>query len=225
MSIEGIYICKKGGMPMEAREEASLITKRGIDGDRYCSLTGTYSVLQTKEGVREPARQLTIISADDVEGKLLGEQVVEMGNLRRNLVVRGLAAPLRDAIGHVVQIGSTTRVLAHRLTVPCMYNERLNKCPKLMETLWYDAGISCEVLEGGTIRVGDAISILFDETRPTYPVSEAYLTPPSKRTAQMVKDGLQGKREMKERLLKIDPEGVQRADESYAQVDLKFWPK
>jgi hypothetical protein len=30
---------------------------------------------------------------------------------------------------------------------------------------------------------------------------------------------------MKERLLKIDPEGVQRADESYAQVDLKFWPK
>lgn len=207
---------------MEAREEALLIEGKGIAGDRYCSLQGTYSVLQTKEGAREPARQLTIISADDVEGTLAENQQVELGNLRRNIVVRGIS-PLRDAIGHVVKIGDT-KILAHRLTVPCMYNERLNKCPKLMETLWCDAGISCEILEGGTIRVGDAIAIL-DETRETYPVSEAYLTPPSKRTAQMVKDSLEEKREMQERLLKIDPEGVKRADDSYGQVDLRFWPK
>ena len=207
---------------MEAREEAFLIEGKGIEGDRYCSLKGTYSVLQTQEGIREPARQLTIISADDVEGMLADDQKVELGNLRRNLVIRGIS-PLRDAISHIIQIGDT-KLLAHRLTVPCMYNERLNKCPKLMETLWHDAGISCEVLEGGTIRLGDSILIL-DETRETYPVSEAYLTPPSKRTAQMVKENLEEKREMQERLLRIDPEGVKRADDSYGQVDLKFWPR
>lgn len=208
---------------MEARNEASLLTGRGIEGDRYCSLTGTYSVFQTEEGVREPGRQLTIISADEVEEKL-GIGKVQMGDLRRNIVVRGLPMPTKDMVGHVVQIGATTKVLAHRMTVPCMYNERLNKFPDLMETIWNEAGISCEVLEAGTIRVGDAIQIL-DKIRSTYPVSEAFLTAPSKRTAQMVKESLQKKRKMKDRLMKVDPEGVQRADDSYAKVGLTFWPK
>ena len=95
-----------------------------------------------------------------------------------------------------------------------------------MEAIWDVAGVSCEVLVGGNMKVGDKINILWDETREIdggHKPSGFYLRP-KERTAEMVKESLAGKRETKQALLKIDPEGVQRAESSYNAVGLKFWP-
>jgi MOSC domain len=231
-----------------------VLTGIGLDGDRYAKNIGTYSVFRAsaqRPGEREPGRQLTLISADSVRETLLlllngddrdhGVNVVNVGNLRRNIAVTGISAQqLLDAIGHVIQIGESCRIMPHRSCVPCMYMEKKNNSiPKLTTRLFHQAGVSCEVLQGGTIRVGDSVTILpndddddDDETsssskkRLIDPGKQApgFFLHPSQRTAEMAKQGVAYKRQAKQELEKIDPEGVERLAQSLASVGLTFWP-
>lgn len=217
---------------MQALEEATLIEGRGIQGDRYCSSSGTYSCLRVsrlRKGQPEPGRQITLISADSVQRTLQENNMAcpKIGDLRRNVILHGISGDvLLRAIGHVVQLGDSCRVMVHRNCIPCMYNERKNRIPGLMEAIWDVAGVSCEVLVGGCMQVGDKIQILWDETREIDGGLQpsGFYVRPKERTAQMVKESLAAKREGKEALLKIDPEGVERVESSYNSVGLKFWP-
>jgi outer membrane lipoprotein-sorting protein len=121
-----------------------------------------------------------------------------------------------------------------------MYNERKNKIPGLMEGIWKEAGVSCEVLVGGVIRIDDAVTILDDEddgddmaaTTATTAASlvdpgrqaPGYYTPPSQRTAHMVREARSVLRATREELWAVDPDGVSRTAASYASVGLQFWP-
>jgi MOSC domain-containing protein YiiM len=124
-------------------------------------------------------------------------------------------------------LGPTCRVLVHRQSVPCMYNERKNCIPGMMEAIWNEAGVSCEVLTGGPIGVGDTVEIIVDETVQIDDGNQppGYFVPPSRRTADMVRDAIKSKREDKKKRLEIDPEGVERVEASYGTVGLKFWPR
>ena len=235
MSIEGIFRSAKASGPMESLETGTLLAGLGLEGDRYARHEGTYSAIshisKLHEGQPEPGRQLTMLSADSVEAALqerLPYSIGSLGDLRRNLVVRGLSAEqLLAAAGHVVRLGDTCRLAVHRHCVPCLYNERKNEIPGLMNAIWKEAGVSCEVLVGGTIAVGDRVTIL---ESTSHPIDEGhqlpgYFIPPSQRTAEMVRDALARQRKVKKELEKTDPEGVARADASYATVNLKFWPR
>mmetsp|Transcript_45104 Transcript_45104/g.109133 ORF Transcript_45104/g.109133 Transcript_45104/m.109133 type:complete len:240 (+) Transcript_45104:364-1083(+) len=232
MSIEGIFIAAEASAPMQSLEEATLMKGRGIDGDRYCSSTGTYSCLRAsrlRQGQQEPGRQITLISADSVKSTLQAQDMAcpNIGNLRRNVVLRGISGDeLLRAIGHVIQLGDSCRVLVHRNCVPCIYNERRNNIPGLMDAIWDVAGVSCEVLVGGKIQTGDNIQVLWDEKREIDGglKSSGFYVRPKERTAQMVKESLAAKREAKQALLQIDPVGVRRAESSYNSVGIKFWP-
>ena len=233
MSIEGIFLSPVASGPMQSVAQATLIANRGLEGDRYCDNVGTYSVLRiskSRPGEREPGRQLTMLSADSVEEALDRNglpQPPSLGNLRRNLVVRGMtAADLLAAAGHVVQLGDSCRILIHRNCVPCMYNERKNGIPGLMEALWNDAGVSCQVLQGGRIAVGDAVVIL-EELMDTDEghQSPGFFVRPSQRTAAMVRSALAKSRLAKAELLELDREGVERVQASYSSVGLTFWPR
>ena len=129
--IKSLHIADASTSEMRLLQTATLIAGRGIDGDRYCSSCGTYSVMD------EPGRQLTLISASSAEESLAAAGWgLHLGNLRRNVVVRGLtASQLMDAVGCEVALGSECVVFVHRSCVPCMYNERMNHCPSLMEAL------------------------------------------------------------------------------------------
>lgn len=232
MSIQGIFIATRAGAPMQPLEEATLVEGRGILGDRYCSAIGTYSCLRAsrlRQGQPEPGRQVTMISSDSLQRTLLDNNMAcpNTGDLRRNVVLQGISGDdLLRAIGRVVQLGDSCRVMVHRNCIPCMYNERKNNIPGLMEAIWDVAGVSCEVVAGGRIRVGHKIRILWDETREIDGglKPSGFYVRPKERTAQMVKESLVEKREAKLTLQKIDPEGVQRAESSYNLVGLKFWP-
>jgi hypothetical protein len=219
---------------MQSVETGTLVVGKGLEFDRYCTLSGTYSHIRASKllpGQREPGRQLTLVSADSVEAALKRNGLpapASLGDLRRNIVVRGLSCEiLLAAIGRVVKLGPTCRVLVHRHCVPCMYNERKNCIPGMMEAIWNEAGVSCEVLTGGPIGVGDVVEIIEEETAPVDDGNQppGYYVAPSRRTAEMVRDAIKGKREEKEKLLKIDPEGVERVEASYGTVGLKFWPR
>ena len=233
MSIEGIFQSPVASGPMKYQEKATLIRGKGLEGDRYCENVGTYSVLRISKqtpGTREPGRQLTLISADSVEAALERHKLDRpktLGDLRRNIVIRGISSEeLLNATGHVVQLGPTCRILIHRHCVPCMYNERKNGIPGLMNGIWDEAGVSCEVLKGGPIEVGDSVEIL-DETMQIDDGNQnpGFYVPPSKRTADMVKSSLDRTRSAKKELLEVDPEGVKRVQASYATVGLTFWSR
>lgn len=232
-TIEGIFLARYSSETMISVSEGRLLADQGLEGDRYCHGVGTYSVFRSsklREGAPEPGRQLTLLSADSVEAAFDRNHLPRpksLGDLRRNIVVRGLTAQdLFHSIGHVVELGPECRILLHRLTVPCMYNERKNGIPGMMESIWNEAGLSCQVLTGGTIRVGDFVKVTPQMVEIDDGIqSPGYYVPPSKRTAEMVKEDLSRSKENLKIFSKTDLDGVERARRAYDSVGLTFWPR
>lgn len=112
-----------------------------------------------------------------------------------------------------------------------LYNERRNKVPGLMECLWETGGVSCEVLSGGRISIGDSVVLLSphesliasngrvpnDGGKPP-----AFYIRPKLRSAAMIKELLEGKKQTKKTLESIDKEGLLRLQRSYESVGLQF---
>lgn len=237
ITIEAIYRTPIASGPMEALERATLVKGVGLEGDRYAQRAGTYSVLKSSiytPGEQEPGRQLTLISAEGVEAAFQQRGIAwnkPIGDLRRNIVLKGITSQdLLDSIGTIIHLGdSGAKLIVHRNCVPCMYNERKNQTPGLMEALWDAGGVSCEVLEGGEVGVGDEVTVGHPNNEDI-PVdvghrAKGFFVRPSKRSAEMVREALQDSKDLHSKLLASDPEGVDRAQASYESVGLSFWPK
>ena len=232
--VAGIYIAPASAAPMESLLSATLIEGRGIEGDRYALHTGTYSALRASAkapGEREPGRQLTMVSADGVEASLkrAGVKPPPCLEFRRNIVLKGISAEeLLSAVGRTVEVGDA-RVFVHRHCVPCLYNERKAGCPGMMEAVWMASGVSCEVVAGGTLRVGDPLAMVGekDASRVDAGIHPAgYYLPPSKRTSAMVREARERQAAARAALeASGGREGVERAERAYASVGLTFWPE
>ena len=235
MSVDGIFIAPSAGAAMKELVSAEVVTSRGIRGDRYHDRAGTYSVFRdsTKApGRREPGRQITLVAAEGVEQGLMMngiEALPSVGSFRRNVVLRGVPADdLQAAVGHEITLGEVV-VFAHRSCVPCMYNERRNDRPGLMEALWDCPGICCEVIRGGMLKRGDPVSISPDAQPERVDGGKAdvagFLVRPSKRTKTMVKALMNAKNAAIPHLLKVDPGGMIVALESFQEVGLKLFDR
>lgn len=233
--VEGVYVAEASGEPMKELAKADVIAHRGIRGDRYMMRQGTYSVFRTstkEPGRREPGRQLTLVSAEGVEQSFIMngiEALKSLGNLRRNVVVRGIpAAVLQAAVGHEIALGDEVVIFAHRACVPCMYNERKNGRKGLMEATWDVGGLNCEVLKGGTLKPGDQVRISPEEFPKRIDGGQqapGFFTRPSKRTRQEVVLAQQMQAAALPKLLEVDPAGVARALESYHSVGLQLFKR
>jgi MOSC domain-containing protein YiiM len=234
--IEGIFLSPSASQPMVSVDHGNLIQGVGLEGDRYAQKIGTYSVFKSSihtPGEQEPGRQLTLISGDGAKEALRSCGIdwnKSMGDLRRNLVLTGISSrELLEAIGSIVEVGdSGIRLFVHRNCVPCMYNERRNSTPGLMEALWEAGGVSCEVIEGGTVSIGDTVSIKPNDG--SFLVDggfrdEGFYVRPSKRSAAMVREALKTSKELHKKFSASDPEGAARAQSSYESVGLSFWPR
>jgi MOSC domain-containing protein YiiM len=128
--------------PLEVKTEVRVSPEQGLLGDHYA---GKYNT----------NRQVTLIQAEHLLAiaSFLGLPNLEPGQLRRNVVVRGLnLLALKDKR---FRIGEALL----EMTGAC------HPCSRMEETLGpggYNAvrghgGITARVLEGGLIRVGDAV--------------------------------------------------------------------
>lgn len=135
--------------PMIGHDSISTLTGEGIEGDRYMLKTGTYSKKP------EPGRHITL-----TQGEILDQLKAEHGltvtpeQCRRNVVTRGIE--LVPLVGRQITVGPV-RLQVHRINQPCRYLEKLLNQPGLYDAWWDKGGINCEILDGGTISVGDAI--------------------------------------------------------------------
>lgn len=134
------------GVPMRAVDSAETVAGKGLRGDRYTSASGKRGITLIQ------AEHLPVIAA------LVGLDAVETAALRRNLVVSGI--PLIALKGRRFRIGD---VLCEG-TAPC------DPCSRMEATLGpggYNAmrghgGLCARVLQGGTLRVGDAVTWIED---------------------------------------------------------------
>jgi hypothetical protein len=151
-----IHVAPAASYEMEALAEARLVAGRGIEGDRYFLGTGTYSKLPA-------VRDVTLIEVEVLEALARndpplqdGPIVLEPGDHRRNLTVRGV--PLAHLVGVRFRVGETV-LKGGRLNFPCKYFEQLIGKP-VYQPLYNRSGLNCSIEVGGTIRPGDAIAPL-----------------------------------------------------------------
>ena len=128
--------------PMEVVRSATLVAGRGIEGDHYDSR-------------RNGPRQVTLIAEEDL-GAMAGflGRPVEPGQLRRNIMVRGVnLIALKD---RRFRIGGALL----EYSGPCEPCGRIetNLGPGGYNAARGRAGITARVLEGGEVRVGDAVT-------------------------------------------------------------------
>jgi len=90
--------------------------------------------------------------------------------------------------------------------------------------------VSCEVLQGGVVAVGDAVcpepadSPAHATVRDLGSQPPGYFVRPSKRTAGMLRGASLHMAGTLERVMKDDPDGAVRVEAAYESVGLRFWP-
>jgi MOSC domain-containing protein YiiM len=146
--VVSLHIAPSGAAPMQAVSSVNAIAGRGLEGDRYYNLAGTYS--------NHPGngRHVTLIEFEAIEALRREYQIaLELGSSRRNIVTRGVA------LNHLVEKEFTIgEVVLHgtRLCEPCLHLETLSS-KGAMRGLIHRGGLRAEVISGGVIRIGDSI--------------------------------------------------------------------
>lgn len=148
-SVVSIHIAAEAGKPMESQAEVRAVAGQGLEGDRYYHKIGTYS------NTPGSGREITLIEAEAVEA-LAHEAKIELaaGASRRNITTRGV--PLNHLVGVRFRVG-VVLVEGTRLCEPCKHLEGLTQ-PGVLAGLVHRGGLRTVIVEGGTIRVGDAIT-------------------------------------------------------------------
>jgi MOSC domain-containing protein YiiM len=138
----GIARRSKPRQPMETANEVLVTIEAGVDGDCHGS---------------EPDRQVTIISADSWRDAChdLGIDV-PWTKRRANLLIGGI--DLRDTVGARISVGDVLLEIVEE-NPPCrVMDTQQQGLRKALMPDWR-AGVSCRVLSGGKIKVGDAVQL------------------------------------------------------------------
>jgi MOSC domain-containing protein YiiM len=147
--IEGIYLAREGGAPVERVEEVEALKGCGLKGDRYCSGTGHWSRFGRD-------CEVTFVQAEDLDRiELKTGLQVKNGEHRRNIVTRGVS--LKDLRRARFRIGEALFGHARPCSV-CRHIERLTE-PGMTHALRGRGGMCAKVLESGWVRSGDVIVV------------------------------------------------------------------
>ena len=149
--VVAIYTAPETGAPMQSRDDVLAVAGVGLDGDRYAMGAGKYA-----DKAADGKRAVTLIEREAVAAAGR-EYDVEIGEheTRRNVVTEGV--PLNHLVGQTFRVGHVT-LRGLRLAEPCAYLEGLTR-QGVRRALVHRAGLRAEILEGGTLHVGDPIEV------------------------------------------------------------------
>ncbi len=144
-----IHITPKAEAPMEALQEVLAEPGLGLAGDRYHAHTGTYSETPGT------GRDVTFISSEAIE-TIAKEQGICLapGESRRNITTEGI--DLNALVDRQFRVGEVV-LRGMRLCEPCEYLQEHTAKPGLTKALVHRGGLRADIVQGGTIRVGDEI--------------------------------------------------------------------
>jgi MOSC domain-containing protein YiiM len=154
-AVEALWTSPEDGAPMESHERIACV-EGGIRGDRYLRGTGHYSPFDVCE--------VTFVAAEALEA-IREEAGIDLtdGRHRRNVVVRG--ADLRGLLETTFRVGEAT-FRGTRPRPPCAHLERVAGEEGVARALGKQrGGICADVVEPGTVRVGDELELLAADPR------------------------------------------------------------
>lgn len=141
-----IYTKPTAGADVQARDSVLAIPGRGLQGDRYA---------QNPEGSTSPDQEVTLIEIENIEGVKQHGIHLHPSQTRRNIVTQGIA--LNELVDAEFLVGEV-RLRGVRLCEPCAYLEGLT-AKGLVKALVHKAGLRAQILNEGTITVGDEIRV------------------------------------------------------------------
>jgi MOSC domain-containing protein YiiM len=142
MEIVSIALSKKKGTPKETVETADLLVDHGLRGDAHA---GPWH------------RQVSFLAAESIE-KARGRGLdVGFGDFAENIATRGVNW-LEVPIGTLVNLGNSAVVEITQIGKEC--HTRCAIYYRAGDCIMPKEGIFGKVLEGGSIRKGDAIRIV-----------------------------------------------------------------
>jgi MOSC domain-containing protein YiiM len=143
----GIARRYKSRAPMEKLEAASITVEFGLAGD--C------------KGSKFPERQITILAIEDwrMALALLGDVELDWTVRRANVLSSGIKLPRGK--GSQIAIGSVV-VEVREQTSPCQQMEIAREGLRKALTGEWRGGVSCRVVSGGEIKIGDDIKTLIE---------------------------------------------------------------
>jgi len=121
-------------------ESVRALAGKGLEGDRYFFEDGA-----------EPGRALTLVEEECVD-----DVGLPAGATRRQLTTRGVR--LNDLVGKRFRVGEV-ECYGVELCEPCSHLERMTR-PGIVKELVHRAGINADILNDGTISVGDEVVAL-----------------------------------------------------------------
>lgn len=137
MNVESISIGRSDAL--EPVESVRALAGKGLEGDRHAD-----------EGVDRAGGALTLIEAEVLE-----DVVLSGAESRRQVVVRGVR--LNDLVGKRFRVGEV-ECEGVELCEPCTHLQALTR-PGIIKELVHRAGLNADILNDGTIRVGDPVVI------------------------------------------------------------------
>jgi len=140
VTVQLIHMGSSDGAELSTVDSARAVAGKGLEGDRHFHPEGA------------PAGQaLTLVEAEAVE-----DVGLPPGGTRRQLTVRGVR--LNDLVGRRFRVGDV-ECFGVELCEPCKHLESMTR-PGIIRELAHRAGINADILNDGTISVGDEISPL-----------------------------------------------------------------
>ena len=150
-TLAAIYTAPGEGAPTVEHAEVKALEGIGLVGDRYAADTkqGKFS------GNEGRGREVTLIEREAITA-VRDETgiVVAEPETRRNLITEGV--PLNHLVGREFTVGEV-RLRGVRLAEPCAYLEDLLERPGLRQAFVHRGGLRADIVEGGTLRVGDLV--------------------------------------------------------------------
>ena len=144
--VEQIHIADAETAPCRPVDEIVALTGRGLEGDR---------TLAPPERWAASGCALTLIEAEALEA-VREQHGIDLGDgrSRRQVTTRGIA--LNDLVGREFMVGGV-RCRGVELCEPCKHLESLTE-PGVIKAFVHRGGLRANILDGGTIAVGDPVS-------------------------------------------------------------------
>jgi MOSC domain-containing protein YiiM len=144
--VEQIHIAAEEEGAVHGVQSVAVLTGRGLAGDRY---------LAPPDGWAPRGTAITLIEAEAIEA-VAAKHGIDMrdGRSRRQVTTSGVA--LNDLVGKEFLVGPV-RCRGYELCEPCKHLEAMTE-PGVIKAFVHRGGLRADVLEGGTIAVGDAIT-------------------------------------------------------------------
>jgi MOSC domain-containing protein YiiM len=138
----GIARCAELRAPLREVQASTISVEAGVDGDARG---------------RKPDRQVTVLFRESWDDACRELGVALPWTTRRaNLLIEGVSPPQRA--GGKIRIGDVTLAITLE-TDPCYLMEKAHAGLKAALTPAWRGGVCCNVISGGSVRVGDAVSI------------------------------------------------------------------